>query len=240
VLAFLALAEGAFEEALAALEGMRERRARIGIGEPGIFPFDADEIEALVGAGRIDEAEALADELEARGGQLERARLLATGARCRGLVLAARGDLQAAAAALEQALDEHTRLPVPLEHGRTLLALGTVQRRTNQKRAARESLEQALAIFTEIGARLWVEKARVEMGRIGGRAVPREGELTATERAIADLVAAGRTNHEVAAALSLSPRTVQWNLSKIYRKVGVRSRTELAAALPAVDRTRRR
>jgi DNA-binding CsgD family transcriptional regulator len=240
VLAFLALAEGAFEEALAALEGMRERRARIGIGEPGIFPFDADEIEALVGAGRIDEAEALADELEARGGQLERARLLATGARCRGLVLAARGDLQAAAAALEQALDEHTRLPVPLEHGRTLLALGTVQRRTNQKRAARESLEQALAIFTEIGARLWVEKARVEMGRIGGRAVPREGELTATERAIADLVAAGHTNHEVAAALSLSPRTVQWNLSKIYRKVGVRSRTELAAALPAVDRTRRR
>jgi DNA-binding CsgD family transcriptional regulator len=231
VLAFIWLAEGAFDEALAALEGMRERRASIGIGEPGIFPFDADEIEALVGAGRIDEAEALAVELEARGRRLDRARLLATGARCRGLVLAARGDLQAAAAALERTLDEHMRLPVPLELARTLLALGTIERRTNQKRAARESLEQALAVFEELGARLWAEKARVEIGRIGGRSAPRRGELTATERAIAELVAAGHTNEEVAAALSLSPRTVAWNLSKIYRKVGVRSRTELAAAL---------
>src|SRR5207245_6632909 len=128
VLGFLALAQGDHEGACSALEGMRELRTRIGIGEPGIFPFDADEIEALVGSDRIDEAEALADALELRGLECGRARLLATGARCRGLVLAARGDVDAAAAALERALAEHEQLPVPLERARTLPVLGAVRR----------------------------------------------------------------------------------------------------------------
>jgi DNA-binding NarL/FixJ family response regulator len=138
----------------------------------------------------------------------------------------------------EQALREHERMPGPFERARTLLALGEVQRRLKQKRAARETLAAALSIFEEIGTPLWAEKARAALGRIGGRSVPRKGELTATERAIAELVAAGGTNVEVAAALALSPRTVQWNLSKIYSKVGVRSRTELAAALAGTEQAR--
>ena len=83
-------------------------------------------------------------------------------------------------------------------------------------------------VFEELGASIWAERARREVARIGGRAAVRPG-LSATEAAIADLVSAGRSNHEVAAALHLSPKTVEWNLSKIYRKLGVRSRAELAA-----------
>jgi DNA-binding CsgD family transcriptional regulator len=124
-------------------------------------------------------------------------------------------------------------MPGPFERARTLLALGQVQRRLQQKRAARETLTAALSIFEQVGTPLWAEKARVELGRIGGRSAPARGELTATERAIAELVAAGHTNQEVGIKLALSPRTVQWNLSKIYRKLGIHSRAELAGRLSA-------
>ena len=212
----------------------------IGLIEPGQWRFHADHVEALIGLGELERAEALRDRLEARGRAGDRPWALATAARCRGLLLEARGHRDEALAAFTDALREHERLPVPFERARTLLALGSVQRRANQKRVARESLDQALSVFDELGAPLWAEKARVEMGRIGGRSAPRRGELTATEQAIADLVAAGHTNEEVAAALSLSPRTVAWNLSKIYRKVGVRSRTQLAAGLARAEPDRER
>jgi DNA-binding CsgD family transcriptional regulator len=228
-LAQLALSLGDHARAAEVLAPAPALRAATEVGEPGIFPFDADEIEALIGVGRVDEAEALTGELERRGRMLDRPRLLATGARCRGLLLAARGDLEGAEGVLETALTEHERLAVPLERGRTLLALGSVRRRLQRKRAARETLERALAIFDEIGTPRWAEQARAELGRIGGRTAPGYGELSATEARIAGLVCSGKTNKEIAATLSLSPRTVQWNLSKVYRKLGVRSRTELAA-----------
>ena len=103
-----------------------------------------------------------------------------------------------------------------------------MHRRAQHKRAARETLEQAVGIFDRLGARVWSEKARSELRRIGGRTAP-DGELSETERRIVELVVAGRRNREVADELSLSPNTVAWNLSKIYRKLGVSSRTELAA-----------
>jgi DNA-binding NarL/FixJ family response regulator len=115
-----------------------------------------------------------------------------------------------------------------LELARTLLALGTMQRRAQHKRLARETLERAAAIFDRLGARVWSEKSRSELRRIGGRTAP-DRDLSETERRIVDLVVAGRKNSEVAAELSLSPNTVAWNLSKIYRKLGVTSRTALAA-----------
>jgi DNA-binding CsgD family transcriptional regulator len=118
------------------------------------------------------------------------------------------------------------------ELARTLLALGTVQRRAQHKRAARETLEQAVEIFDQLGARLWSEKARSQLRRIGGRTAS-EYQLSETERRIVELVVAGRRNSEVAAELSLSPNTVAWNLSKVYRKLGVSSRTELAARVGA-------
>jgi DNA-binding CsgD family transcriptional regulator len=123
----------------------------------------------------------------------------------------------------------------PFELARSLLALGTAQRRAQYKRAARESLERAAEIFERLGARVWLEKARSEMRHIGGRPASDE-QLSETERRIVELVVAGRRNSEVAAQLNLSPNTVAWNLSKIYRKLGVRSRTELAAHLASTPR----
>jgi DNA-binding CsgD family transcriptional regulator len=204
--------------------------ARMRLGEPGLVPFVPDLVEAFVTLGELEAAEAATAELEEQGRRLGRRLALAGAARCRGLIAAARGDLAGAVETLEDGRDQAALVGQPFELARTLLALGTVQRRAQQKRAARETLTQALAIFDELGARLWSERARSELARIGGRAA-RTSELTETERQIAGLVAAGRSNHEVAVALHLSPKTVEWNLSKMYRKLGVRSRTALAAHL---------
>ena len=148
--------------------------------------------------------------------------------RCRGLLCAASGDAEGAFAAFAEALRAFERLPTPFDRGRTLLALGGLHRRAKQKREARESLAAALAVFEELGARLWAEKASVELAQLGGRRA-QAGALTPTEAQIASLVAQGRTNQQVANALFISPKTVEWNLSKIYKKLHVSSRAELAA-----------
>jgi DNA-binding CsgD family transcriptional regulator len=231
VLGFLDLTLGDLAAVDAHLRRADEVADAIGLREPGQWRFHADHIEALIGLGELTRAAALLERLEERGRVVDRPWALATAARCRGLLLEARGAGDEAAAAFDDALGKHERLPMPFELGRTLLARGSVQRRAWQKRAARESLERALAIFDRLGAQLWSGKVRTELGRIGGRRAPRGAALSATEAAIVELVSAGRTNQEVAAALSLSPRTIQWNLSKVYRRLGVRSRTELAAAL---------
>ena len=123
-------------------------------------------------------------------------------------------------------------MPGPFERGRTLLALGTTQRRAKRKRAARDSLEQALAIFEDLGASLWAEKTRAELTRLGGHA-SKAGQLTPTERRVAELVTEGRSNRDVAATLFVSVRAVEANLTRIYAKLGVRSRAELTQRLRA-------
>jgi DNA-binding CsgD family transcriptional regulator len=180
--------------------------------------------------GQTEEATALLAELEEQGTALQRIWARAVASRCRALLSAAGGDIDRAYHELDRALELHERLGEPFERARSLLVLGTIQRRARKKQAARESLERALVVFDTLGASLWSEKARAELARIGGRA-PASGALTPTEERVAALVAAGRTYREVADALFISPKTVQWNLSKIYRKVGVRSRGELAAKL---------
>jgi DNA-binding CsgD family transcriptional regulator len=155
---------------------------------------------------------------------------LTIASRCRALLRAATGEIERADTELEHALELHERLGEPFERARTLLVRGTIQRRARKKRAARESLQAALAVFDSLGARLWSDNARAELTRLGGRA-PGPGALTPTEERVASLVAAGRTYREVADELFISPKTVQWNLSKIYRKLGIRSRGELAATL---------
>jgi DNA-binding NarL/FixJ family response regulator len=143
--------------------------------------------------------------------------------------LAAEGDLHGALEALEEGLRIHERIPVPFEHARTLLVLGTCQRRARQKAAARRSIQQALEMFRKLGARLWAERAEEELGRIGGRAAS-PLELTQMERRVASLVAEGLAN-QVADRLFVSVRTVEGHLTGAYRKLGVRSRTELAREL---------
>jgi DNA-binding CsgD family transcriptional regulator len=203
-----------------------------GVREPGSMRFVFDDIEALIALGRLDEAEPLLDLVEGRAQRLDRASAVAAAARCRGLLEAARGDTDAALASLEGALAEHERVSMPFEEARTLLALGVTRRRARMKRPARETLERALAGFERLGARLWADRTRAELARIGGRA-PASGELTETERRIAALAVEGHSNKEIAAALFVTPKTVGTQLSRIYRKVGVRSRTELARRLSA-------
>lgn len=205
-------------------------QAELGIREPGVTRFLVDLVEALAATGQSDEAErtcaVFADQVVELGRDWARPLV----ARGEGLVFAARGDSDAARARLEEAAIAEEQLPMPLERGRTLLLLGTLQRRARERRSARETLENAVAIFDDVGAPLWASKARDELSRIGGR-IRTGDELTPSERRIAELVAEGMTNKEVAAALVVTPRTVESALTQIYRKLDVRSRTELARKL---------
>jgi DNA-binding CsgD family transcriptional regulator len=128
------------------------------------------------------------------------------------------------------ALEWHEKVELPLDRARTLLALGGAQRRAKRRREARATITEALAVFERIGAGLWATRTRAELRRISGRAAS-PGSLTPAEERVAALVAEGKTNREVAAALFLSDRTVEGHLSRIFGKLGVRSRTELARVL---------
>jgi DNA-binding CsgD family transcriptional regulator len=214
-------------EAVHVLSRERERLLAAGVGEPGAVPFVADEIEALVALARVEDAVALLSWLEQRGRALNRGSALAAAGRCRGLLAAARGEIDVALSAFDGALAAHERVPMQFELARTLLALGTVQRRGKKRSAARETLGRALSTFEQLGAALWAEKAGSELARIAGRA-PGGWGLTPTEYRVAELVAAGLTNREAAARLFLTQKTVEFHLRNIYRKLGVRSRTELA------------
>jgi len=226
-LALLALSLGQPADARDALAPLVDHCETAGIAEPGAVRFVPDAIEALIELGSFDDARALLERYEERARRLVRRSALVAACRCRGLLASSCGEDSAAVAALTQALAELESLPLPFERARTLLALGTAQRRARQRRDARETLEQALSGFTELGASLWSERVRTELRRISGRA-PSRGELTASEQRVAELVAEGRTNKEVAAVLHLTERTIEGTLSRVYSKLGVRSRSELA------------
>ena len=227
-LGFLELSVGNAAEADRHLGPLVERMEVAGIREPGAVRLVPDEIEALIVLGRLEEAETLLARLERRARRLKRTSALAASRRCRGLLAATEGNLASAVSTLESALAQHDRVPMPFERARTLLVLGEVRRRAKQKRAARETLAAALSSFEELGAEIWAGRARSELARIGGRA-PTSDSLTSTERRVAELVAEGRPTKTVAADLFVSVKTVEGHLSRIYAKLGVRSRTELAA-----------
>jgi DNA-binding CsgD family transcriptional regulator len=229
VLGFLELSVGDYAAADRILRPAAARLSGWSV-EPSVLGELPNAIEALVELGELGEAERLLAELEQRLPGHESPWAEASAGRCRGLVLAARGDTDGAFEAFEVALAVHERLAPPFDRARTILALGAVQRRARRRVAARETLGAALAIFDELGAELWAAKANAELGRIGGRSASPD-ELTPGERRIAELVAGGKTNKEVAAALVLATHTVESALTQIYRKVGVRSRTELARKL---------
>jgi DNA-binding CsgD family transcriptional regulator len=229
-LGLLELPMDRYFEAAETIAPLRRQLLEAGVGEPGTVRFVADEVEALVALGRSQDAVEILGWLEERGRALDRASALAAAARCRGLLAASEREDAAALRSFELALAEHDRVPMPFERARTLLALGRVQRRIKQRAAARATLGEALAIFEALGAELWAAKARRELTRIGGR-TPTGRQLTVTERRIADLVAQGLSNKEIAAALFLTPKTVETQLSRIYTKLGVQSRTRLAVWL---------
>jgi DNA-binding CsgD family transcriptional regulator len=199
------------------------------VAEPTMSWWRAEQVEALLELGRVDDAVERLDAWEAGARRVDRAWALAHVTRCRGLVAAARGDVACALALLEDAVARHEAVGDPFGRSRALLALGAARRRDRQKRPSRDAIEAARAGFEEMGAAGWAERAQQELGRIGGRT--RVEGLTPAERRVADLVAAGRTNAEVAATLFLAERTVASHLTHVYAKLGVRSRTELARKL---------
>jgi DNA-binding CsgD family transcriptional regulator len=230
VLGLLELSLGNIDAADAHLRAALEVFERVGFGEPGQFRVHADAAEAAVAVGDVARARRIADFLEAHGERTNHRWSSATGARVRALVAAADGELDSALDACEQALTHHEALPMPLERARTLLVKGVIERRARRRGDAKASFEQALEIFEQAGARLWAKRARRELDRVGLRRSSGD-ELTEGERRVAELAAKGLTNREVAAALYLSPKTVGANLTRIYRKLGIKSRAELGARM---------
>lgn len=196
------------------------------VAELSIYPVVQYELEALAAIDRLDRLEELVQRLEAVAKATGRSWTTATAARGRALLLAATGDLSRAHDSLSVALAAHERSPQPFERARTLLILGVVERRAKQRRAAREALTQSLAQFAALPSPPWEARARNELARVGLRRAPEH--LTRTEARIAELAAQGMSNREIAAAAFVSRKTVEANLTKVYRKLGVRSRTELA------------
>jgi DNA-binding CsgD family transcriptional regulator len=216
----------------AAAGHLRELPARL-VAAGWDDPTDAlwpDTIETLIGLGEQDDARLLVEQFEERAERLGGPWALAVVARCRGLLSAADGDPATALASFERALVEHERAGCPFERARTLLALGAVRRRAKQKRAAREALDEAVAAFDELGARVWAGRAREELARVSGRR-PSTRELTETEERVVRLAAQGLSNKEIAAALFVTVHTVEAHLVHVYRKLGIRSRSELAAKI---------
>jgi len=191
--------------------------------------YHADHAEAVISLGDLDRAESLVFQLEARARALPRPWVLAVGARSRGLLQSARGDQDGALASLQEAMKHHEHLDMPLERARTLLALGQVHRRRNERRAARAAFEESLATFERLGVAPWVARVRAEVARVPVRRT--SADLTPTEERIAQLVASGLTNREVADRAFISHKTVEANLARIYDKLGVHSRAELGRVM---------
>jgi DNA-binding CsgD family transcriptional regulator len=127
-------------------------------------------------------------------------------------------------------MDEHRRLPMPFERARTQLLLGQLQRRRRRKQGAEATLREALKTFERLGTPLWAKRAETEIERLNIPVADGIG-LTAAEQRVAGLAAAGRSNKEIAAELFIAPKTVEMNLSSVYRKLGIRSRAGLSATL---------
>jgi DNA-binding CsgD family transcriptional regulator len=232
LLAFAALSTGDMSTVHQILSPFVDDVLANGLGEPMATPASLNnEIDALVALGELDKAEQVIELLAERGRILDRPWALAHAARGRGLLLAARGDLEGAERALQEALLQHQRFDMPFELARTLLTQGQIRRRARHKRAAKESLQRAHRLFQDMGTPLWADQAQAELDRLGLRRTP--GQLTVTEHRVAQLAARGWTAKDIAAALFVSPRTVESNLARVYQKLGVSSRGELGARMTA-------
>jgi ATP/maltotriose-dependent transcriptional regulator MalT len=227
VLAFLEVSLDNHEAAVAAVQPM------LAAFDPESTPTELpnaaylpDVVEALVQLDRLAEAEPLTTALERNGRALDRPWMLAVGARCRAMLLAAEGDLDAAYAKAQAAMAAHENLPMPFERARTQLLLGLLARRQRKKESASLNLREALNTFERLSIPLWAARARAELAR-ANVSPHRSGQLTTSERRVAELAASGMKNRDVAAALFISPKTVEANLARIYRKLGIKSRAEL-------------
>jgi DNA-binding CsgD family transcriptional regulator len=226
-LGLLELGLGRIPEAIAALEETQRTADRLGM-QPALVMSTPDLVEAYARAGRRDDAVALIEVFEARGRKSGGRWAQAALGRLRAL-MAPDGEMRAA---FEASLALHDGLPMPFERARTLLCFGERLRRARQRADAREPLKEALETFERLGARGWAERTRTELRATGEQQARRTEtaaeQLTPHELQIAVLVAQGMTNREAASALFLSPKTIEYHLGQIYRKLDVRGRAQLA------------
>jgi ATP/maltotriose-dependent transcriptional regulator MalT len=202
---------------------------REGVDEPGVFPVAPELVHALTELGELDEAESVTDRLAQLAERQAHPWASVTVARCRGVTgLAGSVADAAAAAALEQAATDYEQLGLRFDAARSLLSLGRAQRRLRQWGSARQAMEQAIAAFDAIGSPGWAQQARSELGRVGGRRPRASGELTQSEQRVAELAAEGMSNKAIARELVVSLHTVEVHLSRVFAKLGVRSRSQLA------------
>jgi DNA-binding CsgD family transcriptional regulator len=224
VAGFLELGFGRGEEAVAELEDVAAFLGERPPGDPGVLQWAPDLIEAYVRVGRHDDGCAALDGFEHHARRSGGAWGLATAARCHGLLA---GD-DGFETHFETALAHHD---TPFEAARTHLCLGERLRRAGRRVESRARLRAALDVFERLGAQPWAERARAEL-RASGQRVQRRPpaptvDLTPQELQVALAIARGATNREAAARLFLSPKTIEFHLRNIYRKLGIRSRTEL-------------
>lgn len=232
-LGLLEVSRGDYTAAVAALEPSLARFHPHHDTEILVGAYLPDAVEALTALGRLDEAKRLIDALDSNGARLDRPWMLGVGARGRSHWLAARGELETAERAALEALLHHGRLQMPFETARTQLLLGQVQRRRRRKQDAQASLRTALATFERLGAPLWAQRARAELDRM--TAATSGAGLTRAEQRVAEHAAAGLSNKQIAAELFIAEKTVEMTLSSVYRKLGIRSRAGLFAALNSGD-----
>jgi len=225
---FLEIGRGRPNDTIAHLEPIAKLVEHQGLREPATVQWAPDLIESYVLVGREGDALSALNVFQGQGTATGRTWALAAAARCRGML----ADDDHFEEVFSEALQWHTRTRTPFERSRTELRFGQRLRRARRPAEAATLLRAALDTFEELGATAWAGQARTEMEAAGGNAPGRRPaplhQLGPQELQVALLVAEGSTNREVAAALFVSPKTVEFHLGKVYRKLGVRSRTELA------------
>jgi DNA-binding CsgD family transcriptional regulator len=215
------------------LELTEEARRRLdSVGYVDALRMDplAERVEALVAAGRLEEAATGLAELDHRQEVLPRPWLAAAIARGRALLLLAQGDEEGAVTATDPAADDRSKAWRVFDRARTLLVRGQVLRQLRRPREAGIALDGAVAIFERLGARAWAARTQVELRRLGRRRSASD-ELTPAEEQVAALAASGLRNHEMAEQLGVSPKTIEAHLARVYSKLGIRSRAELGRAM---------
>jgi DNA-binding NarL/FixJ family response regulator len=232
------LRSGDTREGVETLRRIRALEHAQGMSEPSVLRWHGDLASGLVAIGELDEAEeTIRAAREAMANRTHNAGVTCQLDRAEGLLLAERGEVDAAAVLLASAARRFELMGQPIEHGHTLLVLGQVERRRRRRAAARSAVAEAAAIFTRAGAKPWLDQAVRTLARVAGTSDAGErpdhsaAALTATEAGIAAMVREGASNREIAARMFLSVKTVEAALTRIYRKLGVRSRTQLTSRL---------
>jgi DNA-binding CsgD family transcriptional regulator len=230
----LAAHRGELERAHDAFQRCGTRAEEVLISNPGLFPWRSEAGLAAVGTGDHELARRLIGEERALAERFGAPRAIGVARRAAGLVT--RGE--EAVSLLRSAADLHAGCGARVEHARSLTGLGGAIRRAGRPAQARAPLQDAIALADRLGARTIARQARTELVLAGGdvpAARDRTGELTPSERRVTALAADGRTNREIANALFVTVKAVEWHLGNAYRKLDVRGRHHLRDALSALD-----